>query len=63
MRIPTEFRIQDTHPKAYTVGKLKKLLSLLPDDMRISPPNCNGVSVGVFEYGTDDEYVGIEEMF
>ncbi|MFA5340164.1 MAG: hypothetical protein WC332_00160 [Clostridia bacterium] len=62
MRIPEKFYRGDDHPKAYTVGELKKVLSELPDDFPIMQCFEEGVMIVVYNYNQEDVHLEFEEI-
>jgi hypothetical protein len=62
MKIPEKFYKGDNHPKANTVGALKKILDELPNGMRIECGFGEGVEVVVYNHGTETEHLEFREL-
>lgn len=66
-KIPVEFYNltrsgKRSHPRAKTVGQLIKQLERLPKGLKIGDQDT-GVQVIVYNHGTDDMHVSIDEWF
>jgi hypothetical protein len=61
MKIPEKFYKADKHPRAESVGQLKKLLAQLPDDLPVSDGWRNAPAVVVFNHGQPDMHLQLCE--
>ncbi len=63
MTIPKKFYIAGNHPRAFTIGELKKLLSELPDDLPLRAGFANGAELVVFNHGDYSQHLQLQEIY
>lgn len=62
MIIPEKFyKAEKPHPKARSVGQLKKILAELPDKLRVESSFGKYVQVVVYNHGKKDMHLELEE--
>jgi hypothetical protein len=62
MNIPEKFyKATKRHPRAKTVGALKKILAELPDNLRIESDWGKAVEAVVYNHGTKDMHLEFKE--
>jgi len=62
MDIPEKFyKAGKSHPKAKTVGALKKILAELPDKLRVEGDFGEAIEAVVYNHGTKDMHLEFQE--